>query len=348
MDLPDSRSLSDEIIEALRLRAIRGCELGYTAEEVAAILGVARETVSRWYAAYRRGGSAALPGDRTGRPTGSGRTLHHQQAQRVQDLIDTHCPDEVGIAAALWTRAAVRDLIFQEFGIRMPIRTVGLYLGRWGYTPQKPRRKSYKQDPQEVAEWLAIKYPEFEARARREDAEIQWADAMGVRSISHVGRGYARPGQTPELRVPGNRFSVNMISAVTNRGKVRFMTYRGRMNGALFITFLTRLLCGAEKKIFLIVDNLRVHESAAVQAWLADKQDRIEIVGLPKYSPELNPDEYLNCDVKGGINADGLPRDREELHAKLKRYMHKLAKLPGRIMSYFEHDCISYAAASTT
>jgi len=132
MDLPDSRSLSDEIIEALRLRAIRGCELGYTAEEVAAILGVARATVSRWYAAYRRGGTDALPGDRTGRPTGSGRTLNDPQAQRVQDLIDTHCPDELGIPAALWTRAAVRDLILREFGIRMPIRTVGLSLSRWG------------------------------------------------------------------------------------------------------------------------------------------------------------------------------------------------------------------------
>src|SRR5262249_60102433 len=99
----------------------------------------------------------------------------------------------VGIAAALWTRAAVRDLIFQEFGIRMPIRTVGLYLGRWGYTPQKPRRKSEKQDPQEVAEWLAIKYPEIEAPARPDDAGIHWADEMGGRSQSPVGPGDAPP-----------------------------------------------------------------------------------------------------------------------------------------------------------
>src|SRR5262249_13852568 len=203
MDLPHSPRFSPEITEGLPRRPPPGCRPRYTPPHSRALPGVARATVSRWYAAYRRGGSDALPGDRTGRPTGSGRTLNDQQAQRVRDLIDTHCPDEVGIAAALWTRAAVRDLIFQEFGIRMPIRTVGLYLGRWWYTPQKPRRKSDQQDPQEVAEWLAIKYPEIEARARREDAEIQWADEMGVRSNSHVGRGYARPGQTPELRVPG-------------------------------------------------------------------------------------------------------------------------------------------------
>jgi hypothetical protein len=147
------------------------------------------------------------------------------------------------------------------------------------------------------------------------------------------------------MKVPGNRFSVNMISTITNQGKVRWMIYTGKMNAALFIVFLTRLLAGASKKVFLIVDHLSVHEAAVVDEWLADKKDRIEVFYLPKYSPERNPDEYLNCDVKGNINSDGLPKDREELKGKLHRFMQKLAKLPGRIASYFQHKYIQYAAA---
>ena len=154
-----------------------------------------------------------------------------------------------------------------------------------------------------------------------EDGEIHWGDETGVRSTCQHSRGYARPGETPELIVPGSRFSVNMISTITNQGKVRWMIYTGKMNAALFIVFLTRLIAGATKKVFLIVDHLSVHEATAVNEWLADKKDRIEVFYLPKYAPERNPDEYLNCDVKANINTDGLPKDREELTGKLRRFM---------------------------
>jgi hypothetical protein len=92
------------------------------------------------------------------------------------------------------------------------------------------------------------------------------------------------------------------------------------------------------------VDHLSVHEAAAVEEWLAGKEDRIEVFYLPKYAPERNPDEYLNCDLKANINTDGLPKDREELQGKLRRFMQRLAKLPARIASYFEHKYIAYAA----
>jgi hypothetical protein len=260
-------------------------------------------------------------------------------------MIATRSPQELGIASALWTRQAVRELIHQQIGIRLPIRTVGEYLRRWGFTPQKPVRKAYKQDPKAVAAWLERTYPEIERRAAREGGEIHWGDETGVRSTCQHSRGYARPGETPELTVPGSRFSVNMISTVTNQGKVRWMIYTGRMNAALFIEFLTRLIAGAAKKIFLIVDHLSVHEAAVVEQWLSDKTGRIEVFYLPKYAPERNPDEYLNCDIKANINTDGLPKDRAELRGKLHRFMQKLGKLPARIASYFEHTCIAYAAA---
>jgi transposase len=344
IELPDGRGESNEVLEALRLRAVHARELGYAVADIAAILGVREETVSRWCSRYDRGGRGALPGDRTGRPIGSGRLIDGEQERDIQQALETKTPQELEIPSALWTRQAVRELIGQQVGLRLPIRTVGEYLRRWGYTPQKPVRKAYKQDPKAVAEWLERTYPAIERRAAQEGGEIHWGDETGVRSTCQHSRGYARPGSTPELIVPGSRFSVNMIATVTNQGKVRWMIYPGKMNAALFIVFLARLLAGAAKKVFLIVDHLSVHEATLVDQWLADKRDRIEVFYLPKYAPERNPDEYLNCDVKANINTDGLPKDREELRGKLRRFMQKLAKLPGRIASYFEHKCIEYAA----
>jgi transposase len=346
IELPDGRSETNEVLEALRVRAIHARELGYSVVDIAAILGVREETVSRWCTKYKRGGEEALPGDRTGRPVGSGQFLNDEQQQRIQQLIDSKTPKDLEIPSALWTRQAVQELIQQQTGQRLPIRTVGEYLGRWGYTPQKPVRKSYKQDPAAVNEWLETKYPKIEKRAVEEDAEIHWGDEMGVRSTCQHSRGYAQPGNTPEMIVSGSRFSVNMISTITNQGKVRWMIYEGKMNAALFIVFLTRLIAGAKKKLFLIVDNLSVHEAAAVEEWLADKKEKIEVFYLPKYTPERNPDEYLNCDVKTNINTDGLPKDREELRGKLHRFMQKLSKLPRRIASYFKHKYLQYAAVS--
>jgi transposase len=314
-ELPDGRCESNEVLEALRLRAVHARERGYALVDIAAILGVREETVSRWCAKYDRGGEQALPGDRTGRPVGSGRLLTAEQEASIQQLIDTKSPQELAIPSALWTRQAVQELLHQQTGLRLPLRTVGEYLLRWGYTPQKPVRKAYKQDPKAVAEWLEKAYPDIERRAAAERADIHWGDEMGVRSTCQHGRGYAHPGDTPEMTVPGTRFSINMISTITAQGQVRWMIYEGRMNAALFIVFLSRLIAGAPRKIFLIVDNLSVHEAAAVDQWLADKKDQIEVFYLPKYAPERNPDEYLNCDVKGNINKIGRASCRERVLA---------------------------------
>jgi transposase len=339
MTLPDCRMVSDEVVEALRQRAVHARELGYSGEAVAEILGVTPESVSRWYSAYRREGMEGLPGDRTGSPVGAGRLLSKSQEERIQRLIDGHCPDQLGIPSALWTR---------KCSVKLSVRSVGEYLRRWGYTPQKPVRKSYRQNPEEVRRWLEETYPVIEARAQAEGAEIHWGDETGVRSCCHAGRGYSRRGHTPALKVPGTRFSVNMVSSITNQGKVRFMIYCGHMTAALFVVFLSRLIDGAEQKIFLIVDNLKLHEALLVRAWVAEHQEKIELFPIPKYSPELNPDEYLNCDVKANIHEKGLPHSREELKGTLNAFMHKLAQLPARVASYFRHPRIAYAAASGT
>ena len=343
--LPDARQLSDEVLEALRLRAIRGCELGFTEVDVADLLGIARETVSRWWSASTRQGPDARPGDRTGRPVGTGRTRSDEQAGHIRDLIDHNSPETLGVPSPLWSRRAVRDLIRREYGISMPVRPVGESLKRWGYTVKKPRRHARDQDPEEVNKWLNETYPELARKAGEEGADILWCDETGVAADQYLGYGYAREGQPAILEVPKPHIRINMISAISNDGSLRFLTYRGSMNGALFLVFLKQLLRGATRKISLRADRLKAHDTEDVRRWLAEHKDRIEVVPLPTYSPELNADEYLNNDMKGNVKALGLPHDKEELRLLIRSFMRKLLRLPGHVMSYFLHPCVAYAAA---
>jgi transposase len=344
IQLPDARQLSDEALQALRLRALRGIELGYSELELADLLGVCHETISRWWTAYRADGLPALPGGRTGRPLGSGRFLSGQQAERIKARIDFHSPEEVGIPHALWTRRAVRDLIRKEFGIDLAERTVGLYLRRWGYTSKRPARHARHQDPDEVEEWLLETYPAIEAQAEREGAAILWADEVGVAADQHPGYGYARAGERATMEVPKPHLRVNQLSAVSNEGAVRFMTYRGALNAAVFLTFLTRLVAGTSRKVLLIVDRLQAHKTPAVEAWVEAHREQIEVFYLPAYAPELNPVEYLNNEMKGAVNEAGLPHDRPTLRSRLLGFMRRLVRVPEQVISYFLHPWTQYAA----
>jgi transposase len=344
ISLPDARQLSDEVLQALRLRAIRGCELGYTEAEVAESLGLARETVSRWWSAYAGRGEQALPGDRTGRPVGSGRTLNAGQAAWLRTILVGKRPEDVGIASPLWTREAVRALIRKEYGIDMPVRTVGEYLRRWGFTPKAPRRHSRDQDPEEVRRWLDETYPAIERRAAREGAEILWCDETGAAADHLPRRGYSLQGTPATLEVPDSHIRMNATGAISNEGSVHFMTHKQAMDSALFITFLSRLLGEVEGKVFLILDRLPAHTAAATRDWVAAHREKLELFFLPAYAPERNPEEYLNNDMKGSINATGLPDDREGLRSRIEAFMARLTHLPERVRNYFSHPCVQYAS----
>lgn len=343
--LPDARELSDEILEALRLRALHGCELGFTETEVAELLGVCRETVCHWWSAYAGGGLDALPHDRTGRPVGSGRLLSDAQADCIQQRLRTHQPEELGVAAPLWTRRAVGDLIRKEYNLCLATRTIGRSLQRWGFTAKKPHRHARDQDPEEVRQWLEETYPAIAARAEREGAEIHWGDEVGVAADQQPARGYAPRGQPARQDVPDAHVRASQISTVTNQGEVRFMTFGQAMTATLFIVFLERLLRSTTGKVFLIVDQLRAHRTPAVRAWVATHPDRLEVFYLPRYAPELNPDEYLNNDLKGQVNASGLPHDKAEVRSHLQAFMRRLLHLPERVINYFQHPSVQYAAA---
>jgi transposase len=344
IQLPDARQLSEEALEVLRLRALRGIELGYSEVELADLLGVRNETISRWWTAYAADGLAGLPDGHRGRPLGSGRILSEQQAQRIRECIDFYAPEQLKVPHALWTRRAVRELIRKEFDIDLAERTVGEYLRRWGYTSKKPSRHARQQDPDEVEQWLEETYPAIEAQAEREDAEILWTDEVGVSADHHPGCGYARQGERATMDVPGPHIRVNQISAISNEGTVRFMTYKGSLNAAVFLLFLAKLITGAPRKILLIADRLQAHKTPEVEAWVEEHRDQIEVFYLPAYSPELNPVEYLNNDMKETVNEVGLPSDQGTLQGRLLVFMKHLVGIPKHVISYFLHPMTQYAA----
>lgn len=345
MDKHDARTLSNDAVEQLRSQAVRLSRRGETNTAIAEILGVNRRTVGFWLQRFAAGGAPALRAKRRGRKVGEQRTLTPAQETEVQRLLVDKTPDQLKLTFALWSRQAVRELLRVRLAIRMPIRTVGEYLRRWGFTPQKPTKRAYEQNPVAVRRWLTETYPTIAARAKQEAAEIHWGDETGVRSDDVRGRGYAPRGQTPVRRVPARRHSVSMISTLTNQGKVRFMLYRQALNARRLIRFLTRLTRDAGRKVFLILDNLKVHHATLVRDWLAAHVETIEVFYLPSYSPELNPDEYLNGDLKAGVHGGIPPRSEKALVQAVLGHMRMLQQRPDRTGKYFAHPCIRYAAA---
>lgn len=317
---------------------------GIKYQEIADSVGVHYQTVSKWINAYKKEGFLGIKAQRQGRPTGSGKRLSLEQENRIKHLIMDKTPDQLKLDYALWTRKAVMELVTQKTGIELSIRSVGNYLASWGFTPQKPTRRAYEQNPTKVEQWLKEEYPAIAEKAKAEDAEIYWGDETGIRSDCQHGRGYAPAGQTPVIRLNARRESTNMISAINNQGKVRFQIYDGTMNADRLIGFLKRLIKDAQRKVILILDNLRVHHAKVVRAWLDENTEQIEVFYLPAYSPELNPDEYLNCDLKAGVHGGKPARSKKALKSKVLSHMRMLQRKPERVKKYFKHPKIQYAA----
>ena len=319
-------------------------QIKHTYTAVAKAIGISRQTAAKWIKEWQTGGIKALDPKKRGRATGTQRRLTAAQEKEVQKLLIDKCPEQLKLDFALWDRNAVSVLIRNRYGIKMPVRTMGLYLARWHFTPQKPIRRAYARNEKKVAEWLEETYPAIVKRAQREDAEINWGDETGIRSDNVVGRSYAPCGKTPIQHVKGKPEKINMISAITNRGKVRFMFYREMMNAGLLKRFMTRLIQSADRKIFLILDNLRVHHSRELVAWLESHKQEIELFYLPSYSPDLNPDEHMNSDLKSALSKKPDSRTKGRMEQNARSHMKKVQKNHHHIQRFFDDPNIQYAS----
>ena len=344
MEKIDARKHSPETQYEIRKQVVRLRKQGISNKAVAAGVGISEGRASKIWRSYVKEGSKAIRLGKRGRRTGDKRTLTTEQETQIKRSLIDKTPDQLKLPFALWTRDAVKLLIKQRFSIKMPIRTVGEYLKRWGFTPQKPIKRAYEQSSQAVQQWLKTDYPLIAKQARKEKAEIYWGDETGIQNGVNLVRGYAPKGEKPVVRLVAKKSQVSMISAITNEGKVRFMMYRSAMTTDLLIRFMTRLVKDAGRKVFLILDNLRVHHSKIVKQWLEDHKEQIEAFYLPSYSPDLNPDEYLNGNLKTAVHSGKPIRDHKDLESKTRSFMKTLIKRPAHVCNYFKHPKVAYAA----
>ena len=345
MDARDFRGIGRSAQEELRRRALFLIEHeGMTQAQAALAVGVHRQTVNVWHKRYReRGEDGLLDGRRVSPGRGKGR-LTGEEAGKAQGWIAEGTPDRLDLPFALWTSRAVRELVERRLEKRLGLSTVQLYLRRWGMTPQKPLVRARQRQPAAVAAWLETTYPAIAKRARAARAAIYWGDETGVSNQDQTGRSYAPKGETPVVVRTAERITRSMISAVSNRGLMRFMLYEGALNADRFIAFLRRLTKDAGQKVFLIVDNLKVHKAGKVQAWVEGHAHEIELFYLPAYAPDHNPSEYLNNELKQKLRQRPQPGSKEELVKSARSVLRAIQRSPERVRAYFRPEPVRYAA----
>lgn len=345
MKRTDTRKLSRSAQEALRFRAVRAVVVqGMTQREAATLFEVSENSVSSWVRAYRSGGESVLRTRPLGRPKGT--ALSAEQAASIRKSVVGKCPDQLCLPGMLWTREAVSALVERRFGICLSRWTLGRYMKSWGLTVQKPAKRAMEQNPAQVRYWLRTKYPAICCQAREEEAIILWGDETGLRSDHQAGTTWGEKGKTPVVRQSGKRISCNIISAITNQGKLAFMVFKERFTSRIFISFLKRLIKQHSQKIYLIVDRYSVHTSNAVAKWAANHTSEITLFFLPPYSPELNPDELLNQDLKSNALRNRRPSSSEELLKRTRSFLRSKQRKPKKVARYFEAEFVKYAKAA--
>jgi transposase len=335
----DGRKLDHQTLEAIRIRAVRQIENGAHPEDVAAALGMTRAAVYSWLAKYREGGMDALKARPVpGRPP----KLSGEQLRRIYTLIVGNDPRQLSFGFALWTREMVRDLIRREFGVALSVVSVGRLLRKLGLSPQRPLWRAYQQDPEAVQRWKREEFPAIRDEAARVGGTIYFADEAGVRSDFHAGTTWAPVGRTPVVKTTGARHSVNLVSAVSAQGALRFAAYEGTFTSARFIEFCKRLMHDTDGPVFLVVDGHPTHRSKVVKEFVASTRGRLRLFYLPGYSPELNPDEWVWKNVKADrIGRAGI-KGKDDLKAKSLAALHRLQKLPHLIRGFFGDPNLRY------
>ena len=345
MGKENARKQTLEQLHERRKQVVRLHKKGIGVMQIVGMTGLSYPAVRVCVDLFDSVGWAAIRPAGRGRSAGAGRTLSAVQEATIQRTIIDKRPEQLKMDFFLWSRAAVGQLIEQEYGIKLHVRSVGKYLTRWGFTPQKPIKRAYEQSPEAVQAWLEGEYPGIEARARREGAEIHWGDETALVNTDVRARSYAPAGKTPVVHtVGGTRHKLSMIATVTNQGKARWMIIDDAFDADKLIEFLAALIKDADRKVFLVLDNLRVHHSKLVKAWVAERIDQIELFYLPSYSPQLNPEERLNADLKREMNKRVPVRTKTKLRESANEHMHMLERTPERVISFFQDRRVRYAA----
>ena len=337
----DARKLDHKTLEEIRTRAVEQVQAGASPEMVIKALGFSRSCIYTWLALYRSGGWGALKARvLRGRPM----KIRPAQMKWLYATVTGKSPLQFRFEFALWTREMIRMLLREEFSLKLSLTSVGRLLRQLGLSCQRPLFRATEQDPERVRRWRDEEFPLIRRMAKEAGARIFFGDEAGVRSDYHAGTTWGVKGKTPVVPRTGQRKSVNMLSAVSARGELRFMLVQGRVNGPVFAEFLRRLMHNAPQPIFLILDGHSIHHSRPVRGFVASQEGRLRLFFLPPYSPELNPDEQ----VWNYVKHHGIGKVTLRVATDLRRFvlarLRSLQRLPWAVRMFFLTPHTQYAA----
>lgn len=338
----DARKLSHDTLEEMRRRAVMSVQAGHSPEILGQALGLNRTTIYDWLARYRRGGWDALKAKPlTGRPP----KLAGKKLRWIYKTVTQKNPMQLKFPFALWTREMVAALIRKKYGVSLAANSVGRLLAQLGITAQKPLHRALERDEALVQKWLKAEYPKIRKMAQNEGADIYFGDAAHMRSDHHAGRTWGKKGETPVVESTGARHGLSLISAITSKGHMRFMIKeKGGVNASVFIEFLRRLLVGAERTIFLIVDRGPAHRAKKTRAFVATLGGKLKLFFLPPYSPDRNPDELVWKHLKADTVGRMITTNKIDFKGNVVSSMRKLQNNPEKIRSFFQKPSLKYAA----
>jgi len=337
----DGRSFDHHTLQQMRMLAVKAVREGATVAEVARSYGLNTRTVYRWLADHADGGQQALLAKEIpGRP----RKLSADEIRWIARTVRDETPQQRKFPYGLWTLSLIQTLIAREFGKKLSMATVWRVMRLLGFTVQKPLYRAWQQDAELVRRWESEIYPQIRAQAKVEGAQIYFADESGIRSDYHTGTTWAPVGETPVVAVTGRRFSLNMISAVSPRGQMRFMVHEGSVTATVFRNFLKRLLIGADRPIYLIVDGHPIHRAKLVKDFVASTNGQLKLFTLPPYAPHLNPDEAVWGHVKRNIARSGV-QNMMHLKSLAIGALRSLQKLPHIVRGFFRQPECQYILA---
>jgi transposase len=336
----DARALGHKVLTELRKRAVARVQAGEMPTAVARVMGIHGRTIFRWLAQYRSGGWDQLDARKRGgrRPKLDGKAL-----QWVYNTVTMKSPLQLKFPFALWTSVMIGALIHERYKVKLSRSSVCRLLGQMGLSAQRPLWRAYQQNPEVVQKWVDEEYPKIRKQARREGAVIYFGDEAGVRSDFHSGTTWGKRGHTPIVSSTGARFSLNLISAISPQGQMRFMVTKARVTGPVFIEFLKRLLVNASSPVFLIVDGHPTHRAKRVRQFIESQEGNLRLFFLPPYSPEINPDEYVWNDLKNNCIGRKILTTKANLRKQVLSHLRKLQRLPAVITSFFESPTTCYA-----
>lgn len=336
----DGRKLTHEQSEYIRIQAVKAVRRGNeNPEDVIKTFGLHRTNIYKWLRKYDAGGFAALKSNKAKGPTSK---LTAKQLQKLWVLLNKN-PLQLKFEYALWTVEMVGQLIAEKFDVHYSKVQVGRLLKKLGLSRQRPIERAYQQDPEKVQEWLNKTFPAIKKEAKKQKRDIYFADEAGFHATAQYGTTWAPVGETPIIRTSGRRQKVGCISAINNKGKMRFMIFEEMFTGLVFIDFLKRLMHKQPNAITLIVDGHRTHFTKDVKAYIESQKGKLKIYQLPPYSPEKNPDELVWNNAKQKVAKRKHTPTKQTFKEKVNATMVDIQKNKKLICAFFCDPNVSYA-----